>query len=113
MLEFALLRRTGNDDDLIDVGLLAETLLFYERVHVLLEGGTLAYLLKTIGPELLLEVLHREGVSASFVRESLGTVTVNKNGVQTHGFAQFVVNPPQPLERSRLALAMRNGLRTP
>jgi hypothetical protein len=98
MLEFALLRRTGNGEhDLIDIGLFAETLLFYERVHIALDGGTLSHLLKTIGPELLIEVLNREGVSSSLFRESLGTITHTNNGLQTHGFAQFTVDPPSAM----------------
>jgi hypothetical protein len=94
MFEFAVLRRTGNNEDVIDVGLLAETLLFYERVHLLLDGGSLTYLLKTIGPDFLLNVLDRNGVSASFIRENLGTLTNTNNGLQSHSFAQFTVDPP-------------------
>jgi len=48
MFELAVLRRTGNDEDIIDVGLLAETLLFCQRVHLVLDSGTLGYLAKTI-----------------------------------------------------------------
>jgi len=94
MLEFAILRRTGNNHDLVDIGLFAETLLFYERVHLLLDGGTLDYLLKTIGPDLLLYVLDRSGVSASFARENLGTITHTNNGLQSHNFGQFTFDPP-------------------
>jgi hypothetical protein len=94
MFELAVLRRTGNDEDIIDVGLLAETLLFYQRVHLVLDSGTLGYLAKTIGPDLLLEVLDRRGVSASFLRESLGTVTSREGGLKLYNFAQFRVDPP-------------------
>jgi hypothetical protein len=94
MFEFAVLRRTGNGEEQIDIGLLAETLFFYERVHLLLDGGTLDYLVKTIGPDLLIDVLHREGVSAAYLRETLGTVTHNNHGIKSYNFAQVMFDPP-------------------
>jgi hypothetical protein len=94
MLELAVLRHTGNGEDLIDVGLLAETLLFYRRVHVILDGGTLNYLVKNIGPDLLLELLDFPGVSASFLRDSLGTVSQTENNLKFYNFAQFRADPP-------------------
>jgi hypothetical protein len=93
MLELAVLRRTGVDHELVDIGLLAETLLFYERVHLVLDSATLAYLLRTIGPDLLLDVLDRDGVSASFLSENLGTITNTNNGIQTHDFGQYTFGP--------------------
>jgi hypothetical protein len=90
MLELAVLRRTGNSEEVIDIGLLAETLLFYERTHLILDGGTVDYFLKTIGPDALLQVLDLPGVSGSFLRQTLGTVTNTNNGLQQHRFAQFI-----------------------
>ena len=54
VFELAVLRRTGNGEDIVDIGLLAETLLFYQRAHLLLDGS-LDYLIKTIGPDSLLD----------------------------------------------------------
>jgi hypothetical protein len=108
MLELAVLRRTGVNQELIDIGLLAETLLFYERVHLLFDGGTLTYLLKTIGPDLLLDVLDRDGVSASFHSENLGTATNTNHGIQTHNFALFTAMPGQARGR-RQPKARRPG----
>jgi hypothetical protein len=93
MFELSVLRRTGNGEDVIDIGLLAETLLFYQRVHLLLDSGTLTYLVTKIGPDLLLELLDRPGISASFIRDSLGTITNNNGGLTSHTFAQFFVGP--------------------
>jgi hypothetical protein len=107
MLELAVLRHTGNGEDLIDVGLLAETLLFYQRVHVILDGGTLNYLVKNIGPDLLLELLDFPGVSASFLRDSLGTVSQTENNLKFYNFAQFRADPPLGESKS----GMINGLR--
>jgi hypothetical protein len=103
MFEFAVLRRTGNGEEQVDIGLLAETLLFYGRVHLLLDGGTLIDLIKKIGPDLLLELLKRDGVSASFLRETLGTVTHNNNGIKTYNFAQFRVDPPSKKGRVHIS----------
>jgi hypothetical protein len=94
MFELAVLRRTGSGEDVVDIGLLAETLLFYQRVHLVLEGGTVAYLIKTIGPDLLLELLDLPCVSASYLRESLATVTHSQNGLSSHNFAQITFDPP-------------------
>jgi hypothetical protein len=40
--------KTANKDSLIDIGLVAESLLFYEKVHLLLTRGTLHSLLNDL-----------------------------------------------------------------
>jgi hypothetical protein len=96
MFDLAVLRRTdtGTKTDAIDVGLLAETLLFYQKTHLLLNDGTLAHFLKTIGPDLLLELLDRPGVSASFLRERLVTVSTGQGPLTSYNFAQIMFDPP-------------------
>jgi hypothetical protein len=94
MLELAVLRSTGNADDVVDFGLLAETLLFYQRTHLVLESGTLNYLAKGLGPDVFLNVLDLPGVTASFLRDNLGTLTNNTGGLKLHNFSQFRVDPP-------------------
>jgi hypothetical protein len=94
MFDFVVLRRTGVDDRVIDIGLLAETLLFYQKVHLLLDGGTLQYLLRTIGGNQLLDLIGRDGISAAFLRENLGVVRNIENGLPFYNFAQFSASAP-------------------
>ncbi len=93
MFEFAVLRRTGNGENVVDIGLLAETLLFYQRAHLLLDGS-LDYLITTIGPDLLLELLDRPGVSASLSRDNLGTLSHTDGSLTSYNFGQFRFGPP-------------------
>jgi hypothetical protein len=89
MFDFVVLRRTGLDDRVLDVGLLAETLLFYQKIHLLLDNGTLGYLLKTIGGERLLALIERKGITAAFLRDNIGTVKNIESGLAFYNFAQF------------------------
>jgi hypothetical protein len=92
VFELAVLRRTGNGEDIVDIGLLAETLLFYQRVHLLLDGS-LDYLIKMIGPDPLLELLDRPGVSASFTRDNPCTLS-SGGALRSHNFALIRFGPP-------------------
>lgn len=69
----------------MDVGLLAETLLFYGRVHLLLDHGSLTSLLKTVGPDHLQYLLDNKFATGAFHRETLGVHTRNA----VHDFIGF------------------------
>jgi hypothetical protein len=46
MFETALIRRHSEGPRIVDAGILAETLLFYDHVHVLADRGLLSDLLR-------------------------------------------------------------------
>jgi hypothetical protein len=95
MFEQIVIRRSSNTGEIIDLGLLAETLLFYDRVHLLFDNGLLGYLLKQLGGDQVLSLLKLEGVTASVLQEGLGTVDNNKNGSHTYGFGHIRIAAPQ------------------
>jgi hypothetical protein len=95
MFDFIVLRRTGMDERVLDVGLLAETLLFYQKTHLLLDNGSLDYLLKKIGGDQFLELIGQRGVTAAFLRERTGTLKMLENGIAFFNFAQFKVSGSQ------------------
>lgn len=76
MFEKIVVRRSS-DGPALTIGELAEAMLFYQNVHVVLDYGSLNGFLQTLGPAELLEVVSRPNVSAVYVEEMLGTQTEN------------------------------------
>ena len=71
----------------MDAGVIAETLLFYEHVHVVADESLLSDLLRVIGPHNLLKMLHLNIISLTYIRESLVVMTNSQpSGMQFHNF---------------------------
>lgn len=86
MFDRVVLRRAENGS-LVTVGQIAEALLYYQSVHLVLDPGTLMELACQVGLARLKELLELPQVSAVFCEEALGTFT-NKVGVtEFHDFA--------------------------
>jgi hypothetical protein len=92
MFDFILLRNTATDDNVVDIGLLAETLLFYQKVHFILYTGTLIYLIRTLGFDTFISIMERPGVSCSFRRMSTGVHEFKRPGVSFYNFAYFMAD---------------------
>tara|TARA_R110002074_G_scaffold402332_1_gene607509 strand:- start:15830 stop:17023 length:1194 start_codon:yes stop_codon:yes gene_type:complete len=88
MFEKIVLRRSDNGPSLT-AGELAEALLFYQSVHLVLDYGCLNGLIKQIGMPTLVSLLTRPNVSAVYCENMLGTHTETKNNVATHSFVAF------------------------
>ena len=73
----------------ITVGELAEALLFYQNVHITLDYGSLAAMIKEIGMGNLLSLLARPNVSAVYSDQTLGVRTETINGIPKHSFIAF------------------------
>jgi len=91
MFESVLVRRHGDGQQIVDPGLLAETLLFYENVHVLADRGIIPELANKIGKRSLIELLKNGHMTLTFVPEIFGTMTNNENNVQIHKFVAFTI----------------------
>jgi hypothetical protein len=72
MFESALIRKHTEGQLSVDAGIIAETLLFYDNVHVLADNGVLADLIRVIGPDSLITLLDRKALSLSFIIDILG-----------------------------------------
>lgn len=72
-----------------DAGLLAETMLFYEDVILMLERGAILQLTKDIDAEYLVELIDNYGLKIAFQQNNFATLTHEINGIKTHRFAAF------------------------
>jgi hypothetical protein len=115
MFEHVVLRRAEGGQAL-SAGQVAEALLFYQKVHLVIDRGTLHGLVKQIGTGQLLALLQRPDFSAVYCEEMLGTSTDNVGAFQIHGFVAITVSGDQsagelkaPEDRLRIDFE-RNGL---
>jgi len=74
MFEQIVIRRP-DPKNTIDTGAFAETLLFYGNVHLLLDGGSLANLVRTIGADNLIRLFANNHATATFMQDNLATYT--------------------------------------
>ena len=88
MFEKALIRGAGVDGA-VDIGLVAETLLFYRSTHLLLDMASLPALSTQLGPEGLLSLLRRPEVTASYCPEIPTVQTNTEKGLAQHDFGQM------------------------
>lgn len=88
MFEHIVLRR-AQDDLPISAGQIAEALLYYQKVHVFIDHGTLFKLIQQIGTGRVLILLRRAEVSAVYCEEVLGTHTESVGVSQFHNYVAF------------------------
>jgi hypothetical protein len=106
LFDFVVFRRTGTEK-LLDSGLFAETLLFYQKVHIVFDSGSIIEFVREIGLKLLVEILHRNDVSASFQRDVTSVMTKTINGIILHSCQTFRVTGDQNKKNS-LIESMQN-----
>jgi hypothetical protein len=76
----------------VDAGVIAETLLFYEHVHIVADESLLSDLLRVIGPHNLLTMLDLNIISLTYIRESLVVITNSQpSGMQFHNFGVVAI----------------------
>ena len=86
MFEKIVLRRS--EDGLPPtVGDLAEALLFYRHVHLMLDRDSLRSLASSIGMDRLIDLLRSKTVSAVYCRDMLCTYTQKDGALEHHHFA--------------------------
>lgn len=91
MFEHIVLRRaTGGQP--ISAGYIAEALLYYQKLHLFVDRGTLFHLVKQIGTGGILTLLSRSDVSAVYCEEMLGTRTDSVGVSQYHNFVTFTLS---------------------
>lgn len=83
MFEKTVLRRSG-DAESVTPGAIAEAMLFYQNVHLILDRGTFTTLLKTLGIEPLLSLMQRPGFSAAYCEEDMITHSVRYGAFTVH-----------------------------
>lgn len=87
---------TGNP---IDLGFLAEALLFYQRVHIVAGKDILTFLLRTCGSEVLFEFLQSGMITMTYEENGTGIRTVDKGSpLERHDFITWEL-PGNALQR--------------
>ena len=94
MFDHVVLRRADGGKT-VSAGRIAEALLFYQKVHLVIDRGTLLELVKQIGMPQLLALLQRQDFSAVYCEEMLGTSTDNVGAFQIHSFVAFTLSGDQ------------------
>ena len=109
MFDRVVLRRAENGS-LVTAGQIAEALLYYQSVHLVLDPGTLTGLAQQVGLARLKALLELPQLSAVYCEETIGTFT-NKVGVtEFHDFAAATLTGhekgrlPTPYDRIVLQL---------
>ena len=117
MFEKIVLRRSENGAALTAGGL-AEALLFYQHVHLVLDEGSIRGLLQSLGAPTLLSILNRPNVSATHCPEMLAVHSTN--GVfKAHTFVAFRIagskeSGPIKSKREQFeVMTVREGLTPP
>lgn len=90
MFEKIILRRSETGTA-ITAGQLAEALLFYQNVHLVLDMGSFGGLVRQLGPGTLLAVLQRSDCSAVYCEETLGTHTESIGALRAHSYVGFTL----------------------
>jgi hypothetical protein len=88
MFDHIILRRSEGGDS-ISAGEIAEALLYYQKLHLIIDRTTLFALAKQIGLESLLTLLRRHDVSAVYCEEMLATNTSTYANTQFHQYVAF------------------------
>lgn len=90
MFDHVVLRRAEGGLP-ISAGQIAEALLYYQKVQVVIDRGTLLGLIKQIGCQRLLMLLRRPELSAVYCEEMLGTHTEQVSKFEVHKYVAFTL----------------------
>jgi hypothetical protein len=85
MFEYVVLRRAEGGLP-ISAGMIAEALLFYQRVHLVIDRPTLLQLQRQIGISQINALLRRPDFSAVYTEEMLATMTNSVGPLKVHDF---------------------------
>lgn len=88
MFEHIVLRRSESGQA-ISAGRIAEALLYYQKVHIFIDRGTLFELIRQIGSSRILRLLRRPDVSAVYCEEMLATQTDSIGVSKYHNYVAF------------------------
>lgn len=91
MFEYVVLRRSEGGTP-ISAGIIAEALLFYQKVHLVIDRGTLLQLLQQIGVSQLISLTQRSDFSAVYTEEMLATITNSVGSMKVHDYGAITLS---------------------
>jgi hypothetical protein len=89
LFERITINRQNLDGQPIDLGFLAECMIFYEKVRVVADVETFRYLVRCCGPDELLELLQMKVLEIEFFDNMTGVATVETNIGPLHELKAF------------------------
>src|ERR1700677_3833847 len=113
MFDSICIRRQNLLGPPVDLGFLAEAMIFYRQVHLVADRSMLSYLLRTCGPDAMKAAVSEGLLTISFLENMLGVQTVTERcGLKQHRLS-FVSSPSLTLEayveRELFALTGKRG----
>ena len=102
MFEYVVLRRSEGGTP-ISAGTVAEARLFYQRVHLIVDRGTLNQLVRQVGISQLIALLQRPDFSAVYAEESLATMSTPVGPMQVYDFGAVMSAGSQEVGELRTA----------
>jgi len=91
MFETALIRPHGTGSESVNAGILAETLMFYNKVHVAADRSLLGALLQVINPQDFLALVNSGRIRLSYSKYSHAVSSTNTGFIEKHNFISFAV----------------------
>ncbi|WP_447096801.1 hypothetical protein [Pseudomonas sp. CF10PS3] len=91
MLDSILFKNSGRHDQIIDIGALAESLIFYGKVRILGDAGVVQYLVRKIPPLILVELIESGRIEFHYIHESLGVRTKKTYLGEVHDLIKFTL----------------------
>jgi hypothetical protein len=91
MLDSILFKNSGSYDQVIDIGALAESLIFYGKVRVLGDAAVVQYLVRKIPPLILVELIESGRIEFHYVHETLGVRTQKTYTGEIHDLVKFTL----------------------
>ncbi|WP_025598187.1 hypothetical protein [Burkholderia sp. WSM2230] len=88
MFDHVVLRRAEGGSP-VTAGQVAEALLYYQKVHLVIDRGTLFQLVKQVGIDCLRLLLQRPELSSVYCEENLGTHSTSVGVTQFHDYVAF------------------------
>lgn len=90
-----IILKSSDSGQPISLGELAEALLFYQNVHIVLDYSSLTQIISKIGMQNLLSLLSRKNVSAVYCEDTLATQTQKFGAIEAHSFISFMLSGDQ------------------
>lgn len=84
MFDSIVFKNSYSHDQKIDVGALAESLIFYGKVKIVGNQGTLKYLLRKIPPAIFLDLIERDIIEFHFLSDNLAVHIRNVSETRNH-----------------------------
>jgi hypothetical protein len=92
MFETAVIRPHGSGVENVNGGILAETLIFYDKIHVMADRGLLNGLLGVIPPEDFLNLIKSKRISFSYSKSLHAIYSHKASAFEEHKFVSISIN---------------------